>query len=287
MAFVDSTGTNTTMLVQPSGYGGNASGWNDGFGGNGAWWLLVLFLFAANGNGWGGGFGGNNGAIPYMMNNNTNNDVQRGFDQQAVMSSLGDINGAVTSGFAGVNQGMCSGFAGVTQNLTNGFNGVNQAISTTQMANMNQLYNLQSGLTNSLNTIAMNQQNGCYENRQAVSDLKYTVAQENCQDRFEAASNTRDILTAMNANTQSMLNTVNSGIQAILDKQCQQELDTLKAQNISLQNQLNMATMRESQAAQTATIIAGVNPTPVPAYVVQNPSCCNQNYYNGGCGCSM
>jgi hypothetical protein len=35
---------------------------NDGFGnGNGAWWLLVLLLFANNG--WGGnGFGGNGGS---------------------------------------------------------------------------------------------------------------------------------------------------------------------------------------------------------------------------------
>ena len=47
-------------------------------GGDGAWWLLVLFLFAFNGN-WGNGFGGKGG---YGA------DLQRGFDQSAVMSSL-------------------------------------------------------------------------------------------------------------------------------------------------------------------------------------------------------
>ena len=305
MALTDN-GTNTTMLVSPSGVSGCC---NDGFGfgGNGAWWLLVLFLFAFNGNGWGNGFGGNNGAIPYMMNNNTNNDVQRGFDQQAVMTSLGDINGAVNAGFAGVNQSLCSGFAGVNQNLCNGFNGVNATINggfaaaeaaenSRQMANMNQMFTLQTGLSNQLNNISMAQQNCCCENRAAVLDSKYANAQEHCQDRYEAANNTRDIITNATGNTQMLLNTINNGIQSIQDKLCQQEIDALKTANINLQNQLNMATLRESQVAQTAQIVANneaqiraleqyLNPPPIPAYVVQNPNCCNNAYYNTGCGC--
>lgn len=287
-------GTNTTMLVSPT---GTANCCNDGFGfgGNGAWWLLVLFLFAFNGNGWGNGFGGN-GMAPYLMSNNTNNDVQRGFDQQALMSGIGDLNGAVTSGFASVNQGMCSGFAGVNQNLCNGFNGINNAITNAEMNGMNQMFGLQTNLSQGLNTIAMNQQNCCCENRAAVADLKYTVATENCQDRYEAASNTRDIITNQTNNTQALLNTINNGIQSIQDKLCQQEIDALKTANINLQNQLNMATLRESQVAQTAQIVANneaqtraleqyLNPPPIPAYVVQNPNCCNNAYYNTGCGC--
>lgn len=304
MALTD--GTNTTMLVSPTGANGCC---NDGFGfgGNGAWWLLVLFLFAFNGNGWGNGFGGN-GAYPYLLNNTTNNDVQRGFDQQAVISNLGDINSNVTNGFASINQGLCSGFAGVNQNLCNGFNGVNATINTgfaaaeaanntRQMANMNQMFNLQTGLSNSLNTIAMAQQNCCCENRAAIADVKYTIATENCQDRYEAANNTRDIITNQTNNTQALLNTINNGIQSIQDKLCQQEIDALKTANINLQNQLNMATLRESQVAQTAQIVANneaqtraleqyLNPPPIPAYVVQNPNCCNNGYYNTGCGCN-
>lgn len=62
--------------------GGNGFGFgNDG----GAFWLLVLFLFAFNG-GWGNGFGGGNNGVPYMVN-----DVQRGFDQSAVMSGIAGI----------------------------------------------------------------------------------------------------------------------------------------------------------------------------------------------------
>lgn len=287
-------GTNTTMLVQPTGYGNGNDGL--GWGGNGAWWLLVLFLFAFNGNGWGNGFGGNNGAMPYIMNNTTNNDVQRGFDQQAVMTSLGDINGAVNAGFAGVNQSLCSGFAGVNATINGGFAAAEASENARQMANMQQMFTLQTGLSNQLNGISMAQQNCCCENRAAVLDSKYANAQEHCQDRYEAANNTRDIITNATGNTQMLLNTINNGIQSIQDKLCQQEIDALKSQNLALQNQLNMAALRESQTAQTAQILANndsqtraleqyLNPPPIPAYVVQNPNCCNNAYYNSGCGC--
>lgn len=293
MALTD--GTNTTMLVSPTGANGCC---NDGFGfgGNGAWWLLVLFLFAFNGNGgWGGNFGGN-GAMPYIMNSTTNNDVQRGFDQQAVMTGIGDLNGAVTSGFAGVNQALCGGFAGVNATINGGFAAAEASENARQMANMQQMFTLQTGLSNQLNGISMAQQNCCCENRAAVLDSKYANAQEHCQDRYEAANNTRDIITNATGNTQMLLNTINNGIQSIQDKLCQQEIDALKSQNIALQNQLNMATLRESQTAQTAQILANndsqtraleqyLNPPPIPAYVVQNPNCCNNAYYNTGCGC--
>lgn len=289
-------GTNTTMLVTPTGTGCNTGncGFGNGFGGDGAWWLLVLFLFAFNGNGWGNGFGGNNGAIPYIMNNTTNNDVQRGFDQQAVMAGLGDISGSVTNGFAGVNQALCSGFAGVNATVNSGFATAEAGNNARQMANMNQMFNLQTGLNASLNNIAMAQQNCCCENRAAIADVKYTIATENCQDRYEAANNTRDIITTQTANTQAIINSLTQGFQAVQDKLCQQEIDALKAQNLALQNQVNMATLRESQANQTASIIANneaqtraleqyLNPPPIPAYVVQNPNCCNNNY--NPCGC--
>ena len=62
--------------------GGNGFG---GFGGDG-WWLILLFLFAFGGwgnNGWGNVGNGGYGGVPYVVN-----DVQRGFDQSAVMSGI-------------------------------------------------------------------------------------------------------------------------------------------------------------------------------------------------------
>ena len=59
--------------------GNNGNGW----GGDGAWWLIVLFLFAFAG-GWNNG--GNNGG-GYV-----GAEMQRGFDQSAVMSALSGVN---------------------------------------------------------------------------------------------------------------------------------------------------------------------------------------------------
>ena len=36
-------------------------------------------------------------------------------------------------------------------------------------------------------------------------------------------------------------------------------------------------------AAQTTTLLRALDPTPVPAYIVQNPNGCN---CNSGCGCN-
>lgn len=68
-------------------------GFGNGFSGDGAWWLLVLFLFAMNGGNWGNNWGGNNGYFG-------RSEIQSGFDQQAVMSSLNGLTNAVTTGFA-------------------------------------------------------------------------------------------------------------------------------------------------------------------------------------------
>ena len=62
MALTDE-GTNTTMLVQPSGFSGN-NGF--GFGEGGGFWILILFILLG---GWGGGFGGGfGGGRPPRMN---------------------------------------------------------------------------------------------------------------------------------------------------------------------------------------------------------------------------
>ena len=98
--------TNTYMPVAPVG-----GGMGD-FGSNG-WWIILLFLFA----GGFGGFGGigNNGA------GFVNADVQRGFDQSAVMGGVSNLQNGITAGFGDVQTTLCGGFAGVNAAITNGF----------------------------------------------------------------------------------------------------------------------------------------------------------------------
>lgn len=301
MALTDSNGSNGMVMPVSPMYGGGNSGWGNSFGGDGAWWLLVLFLFAFNGNGWGNGFGGG-GAMPYIMNNTTNNDVQRGFDQQAVMGGINGLTSGVTNGFAGVNQALCGGFAGVNATVNGGFAAAEASDNARQMANMQQAFNTQTAITGGLSNLQSQLAQCCCDNRLATANLNSTILSENCADRAAISDGLRDVIANNTANTTALLNTINGGIQSIQDKLCQQEIDALKTQNANLQTQINLANLQASQTAQTARLLSDnqaqtqaleqyLNPAPIPAYIVQNPGCCNQAVYsppgcnNFQCGC--
>ena len=242
-----------------------------GFGGDGAWWLIVLFLFAFAGNGFGNGFGGGQN-VPFMMQN-TSNDVQRGFDQSAIMNG---INGLSTS--------VCNGFAGVNATVNQGFANAEVADNARQIANMQQGFATQTAITSGINSLASQFANCCCENRLATANLNSTILAENCADRAAVSDALRDVITNQNA-----------GVQRILDTLCQDKIDAKNERIAELQNQLTMANLAASQNAQTSRILADnaaqtvaleqyLNPTPVPAYQVQNPNCCG-NFF-GGCGCN-
>ena len=225
-----------------------------GFGGNSAWWLIILFLFMFNGN-WGNGYGANGGVGA---------EVQRGFDQSAVMSGLSGINSTLTNGFVDTSAALCNGFAGVNGAIANGFAQAEIAANSRQMADMNQVFGLQSSL-----------QQCCCDNRAATADLKYTIATENCADRTALASGVRDIIEAQNV-----------GFQRVLDQMCADKIDAKNEEIANLRNQLTLANLAASQGAQTAAILANneaqtnaleqyLAPVPKPAYIVQNPNGCN------------
>ena len=193
--------TNTYMPVAPVG-----GGMGD-FGGNG-WWIILLFLFA----GGFGGFGGlgNNGA------GFVGADVQRGFDQSAVMGGVNNLQNGITAGFGDVQTTLCGGFAGVNAAISNGFAQAEIGENARQMSNMQQMFALQTQVSNTQNVV-----------------------------QNEGAATRAAILEQTNA---------------ILSKLCEQELDTLRQQNLNLTNQLNMANLAASQTAQTQQIIAALTP---------------------------
>ena len=293
-------GNGLIMPVVPM-YAGGGSGGFGGWGGDNGWWIILLFLFALGG--WGNGFGGaNGGMMPYIMNNTTDSSVQRGFDQQAVMSGISGLQSGI-SGLstqlcgccADVQQSLCNGFAGVNATVNSGFANAETAANARQMANMNQAFNAQTAMMQGFNGIQSQFADCCCENRLGLADLKYTVATENCADRTQSMQNTRDIIDSQSR-----------GTQAILDKLCQLELDGVKAQveakndRISeLQTQLNMANLAASQSAQNALIQNGfanevdalynrLNSCPVPTTPVYGRTpifTCPQNQTSCGCGC--
>lgn len=252
------------MPVAPA-YASGGSGFGNSFGGDWAWIILLLLLC---GNGWGNGFGGGYGGgdlYPWM---NQSNQMNGGFRDQMLNSSINGIQQSITSGFGDVQNALCGGFAGVNAAVSNGFAQAEISENARQMANMNQMFGIQSSL-----------QQCCCDNRAATADLKYTIATE--------ANATR---AADSANTQ-----------VILDKLCQLELDNVKAQLeakndtiAQLRSEILYSRGQASQDVQTANIQAGqralaneieqyVAPRAIPSYIVQNPNCCAPNY---GCGCA-
>ena len=282
MALTDENGsTGMVMPVSPM-YGSGNGGFMDGNG----WWILILFLLLGN-NGWGGFGGGFGGGELYPWMNNSQN-INSGFRDQMINDNITSIR----DGVYGISNQLCSGFAGTTAAVTGAQNAIAQQLYANQIADLERSFAAQTASTAGMSAIQSQLAQCCCDNRAATADLKYTVATEACADRTAAATNTRDIIEAQTR-----------GTQAILDKLCALELDGVKGQlaaaqreNVGLQNQLNMAALRESQTAQNAFISQGfanevdalynrLNSCPVPTTPVYGRTpifTCN----NGGCGCN-
>lgn len=157
---------------------------------------------------------------------------------------------------------------------------------------MNQAFGAQTAMLQGFNQIGSQLADCCCENRLASCQTQNVIQNEGNATRFADANNTRDIIEAQTRGTQQ-----------ILDKLCALELDGVKGQlaqaqreNVGLQNQLNMAALRESQTAQNAFISQGfanevdalynrLNNCPVPTTPVYGRTPifqCNNN----GCGCN-
>ena len=300
MALTDENGGNGMIMpVQPM-YGGGYGGQGGfGFGGDWAWILLLLVL----GGGWGGfgGFGGGMGGMlgagmvgmdmlyPWLNNSQNIND---GFRDAQLHDSVTSIRDGVQN----LATQLCQCCGDMRYEVANGFNGVNNSIFGAQTAISQQMTaNEIANLNRSFAEQTANMQ-GFNGTQAGISDLKYTIATEECATRNASATNTRDIIDSQTR-----------GTQAILDKLCALELDGVKAQlaqaqrdNVALQNAVNMSAMRESQTAQTAAILQGqtaevdalyerLKNCPVgttPVYGNQPIFTCPQQVNNNcGCGC--
>jgi hypothetical protein len=252
MALTDENGGGMVMPVTPMNNAGNGG---FGFGDNGAFWILLLFILLGGncwGNGFGGGFGGGNDLYPWM---NQSNQINGGFRDQMLSTQINGIQSGITSGFGDVQNSLCAGFAGVNASIVGAQNGITQQMYANQIADLERSFAAQTANTQGMNALQSQLAQCCCDNRAATADLKYTVATENCADRTQAMQNTRDIIDSQTRSTQ-----------AILDKLCALELDGVKSQlaaaqreNTGLQNQLNMAAFRESQANQNALFAQGMN----------------------------
>ena len=279
-----SNGNGFYMPVAPAYGGGGGFGGNNGFGGDWAWIILLLLLgWGYNGNGFGGGcFGGGNSDFPWLMTGqqNINTNTNNGFRDAMINDNITSVR----DGIANLSTQLCGCCGDMQMAMANGFAGVEQGANARQIANMQSIFGVQSAL-----------QDCCCENRLANCQTQNIIQSEGSATRFADATNTQNIIQNQS-----------QGIQTILDKLCQLELDNVKQQVdakndriAELQNQLNIAALRESQTAQNAFIQQGFAnevdalynrlqncPVPTePVYGRQPIFTCPQQMNTCGCGC--
>ncbi len=229
-----------TMPVAPAN-GGNSGGF--GWGGDGAWLIILFLIFAVfgwGGNGWGNNAGNSGGVV----------------DGYVLTSDFANVERKIES----VNQGLCDGFYQQAQ-LVNGTNmAMANGFAQAELSRSNQ----QAALMQQLNAMQMQAANCCCENRAAIAQVRYDMATQACDTRNTVQNATRDIIDANNQNSR-----------AILDFLTQSKLSDLQAENQGLK-------LAASQAAQNSYLVSQLRPSPIPAYTVQNPYCCNQF---ACCGC--
>ena len=256
---MDSGGVPMTMPVQPAYSTNNGGGF--GWGGDGAWFLIILFLFAfcgwGNGGfgGFGGGFGGNGAALQGAL---TRADINDGF-------ALNNLQ----SGINAIQQGICDATYALNEAIRNGFSNVQSLIC-----------NLGSQLAQC-----------CCDIRAAIQEVKFEMAQSTGAITNQMNTNTRDILENQNSNTRAILDWLcQEKIDAKNEKIAEQAAQ-IQALQLQASQAAQNATLMAAMDANTAQIIRRTgNDCPIPAYVVQPPAqvtfptnCCGQ-FHGGGSG---
>lgn len=176
---------------------------NNGWGGDGAWWIIVLLaLFGGYGN---GGFGnGANGFTSYELGKvATQSDVSAGFASSATLNSLNDLK----LGQAGIQQTLCQGFGGVNTAIErNGYE--------TRLA---------------VNDLGYRLQDCCCQTQRAIDGVNYNMAKNTCDIIRAGQDNTRQIIDFLTHDKISSLQHENAALTAQLSQNAQTRtlIDTL------------------------------------------------------------
>lgn len=256
------------------------TGNNDGFGGNNAWWFILLILL-----GWGGrGFGG------YGNGSGINDNYTLTSDFSQLSKQISDTYNMTDRKFEGIANGLCSGFYqeaqlvnGVNTNMANGFFGVQNAITQAQIADMQGFNGINAAIKDC-----------CCQTQQNVKDVNYNLATQGsnlarqisdsgytlnsaidkgfCQTNYNNSNNTRDIIASQHSDADRII----ARLDAMENARIREQLEAARANNIALQGQLDRAKLRTD-------IVNDVRPCPIPAYPTCNPWASTNN---SCCGCT-
>ena len=251
----------TASEMTPADFAAISGNNNDnGFGGgNGAWWLIVLFIFALCGYGGFGGFGGggSQGAADNYILASDFSQIERKLDgvYSGICDATFSLNNSITNGFAAAQNTMTQGFAGLN------------------MAMVQQGYENRMATQGVQNTL----QNCCCDLRQQISDVNYNIA-------TQANGIGRQIENGFSQTNYNMASQNCQTLQAI-EKVGDRVIDYLSQQ----ENQRLRDEVAQYRAhANSQYVINELTPKcPVPAYLTCNPNApLNYSINYGGCGCN-
>lgn len=295
--FNNASGYSLADIAAATGGARNNDGYGNGMWGDGAWWIIILFLFCFNG--WGnGGFGRNgNGIGTDLSGALTRADLCQDMNFQGL-----------ENGVRGVQQGLCDGFYAMNTSLLNGFNGVDNAICNLGYQTQNGFNQTQVAMMQGDNALQAQLAECCCSTKGAIKDAQFAnqVGQSAIQTQisdccctigreiergfadtaYRMATDTCALQTSMANNTRDIIDSQNAGTRAILDYLCQEKIADLQSENQSLR-------LAASQQAQNTYLVNALRPMPIPAYASCNPwagsgygGCGCNNGYNNGCGCN-
>lgn len=225
---------------------------NDGmFGGNGAWWIIILFLFAFvgwGGNGWGGN--GNSGAADnYVLAS----------DFATVQRMISDATNSLERRLDNTQNGLCD--LGYTQA---------QLINGVQVGQMQQGYETRIAV----NGVGQKLSDCCCDIKQEIAGvnngLGRAIERGFCDTNYNMQAQHNATMIAIDKVGDRVIDYLNST-----------RMQDLQAENQALRLAASQQAQNNTIKGYVAEQFAYYNPRPVPTYQVQNPNCCNGV---NGCG---
>ena len=241
--------------------GNAANGNNDGFGNNGAWWIILFLIFGWGRNGF-GGYGSGGVGENFVLQT----------DFATIERKLDGINNGICDSTFALNNTINTGFFGVQNALCQGFNGLNVAY----LQGTNQLSSQIAGC--------------CCDVRQQISDCCCKVERGIDGINYNNVINTNAIQQTLCNNTRDIIENQNANYRAIHEELVANKLEMKNERIAEQQNEINALRLRASQEAQNNYLLSELKPCPSAAYIVPNPNCCyNYNvtgfgYGNNCCG---
>lgn len=264
---------------------GNGEG--DGlFGGNNGIWAIIVIIFAllgwgrnGFGNGNNGGEGSGNGGgttvvtVPTPMGMGYGGGmwggfadaaIQRGFDNQAVISKLDGIN----SGICSLGYDQLAQMNGIGAQITNTGFGLMQAIHDDMVANMQ-----------NANALSTQVADCCCKTQTSFMNVINQMDKNACALGNNVHQTGDAIINNQNQGFQMLNQTIKDGF-------CNLEMREMQRENNDLRQRLNNCDRDAALQGTASYIINSVRPTPIPAWPVANPwAGCNCNQSRECCDC--